>query len=215
MNSTGTAGGLRPSRRAAALILGGLLTVGAGVGLVACTSDGSGDGKPEASAAQGTAPQLKIVDPYIPQPAKDGMAAGYLVVQNDGGTADRLVSVRTDLTASAEIHQTVDNSMQKIDGIAIPAHGKGVLARGGTHIMFMDTTRRLTKGDIVDVTLTFEKSAPITVRVPVLGAADRPGDPGVGTTGGAAAGDAGAAGSAGNAGSPAPSGGSEHAGHGG
>ncbi|MGW0660338.1 copper chaperone PCu(A)C [Streptodolium elevatio] len=171
---------LRHPRRAVALVAGGVLAVGAGVGLVACASDGSGKSdRPAAESAAG--PQVKVVDPYIPQPVKGGMAAGYLVLQNDGGTADRLVSVTTDIAPSATLHQTVDNRMQQVEAIDIPAHGKGVLGRGGAHIMFEETTRPLKKGDTVDVTLTFEKSAPITVRVPVLGIAERPGDAG-GTT---------------------------------
>lgn len=192
---------LRHPRRAVALVAGGVLAVGAGVGLVACASDGSGTSdRPAAAAASG--PQVKVVDPYIPQPAKGGMAAGYLILQNDGGEPDRLVSVTTDIAPSATLHQTVDNRMQQVDGIDIPAHGKGVLGRGGAHIMFEDTTRTLKKGDTVDVTLTFEKSAPITLRVPVLGISERPGD--AGATGG-------------SGGSPASSDAATegHAGHGG
>lgn len=171
------------SRLTALLVAGGVTAVVAGAGLVACGSSGSD--------ADSSEPRLSVVDPYIPQPAKTGMAAGYLVVRNDGAAADRLVAISTPLTTTAEIHQTVGNEMRKVDGITIPAHGNGVLARGGAHIMFMETTRTLTKGDTVDVTLTFEKSAPLTVRVPVLGAADRPGDPGTGTPGGGSSGHAG------------------------
>lgn len=199
---------LRHPRRTAALVAGGVFAVAAGIGLVACASDGSGKSDRPAAAADATAPQVKVVDPYIPQPLKGGIAAGYLVLQNDGGTADRLLSVTTDISPSATLHQTVDNRMQQVDGIDIPAHGKGVLGRGGAHIMFEDTTRPLKKGDTVDVTLTFEKSAPITVRVPVLGAADRPGDPG------ATGGSGGSGGSAGTPGS-ATGGSEDHTGHGG
>jgi hypothetical protein len=165
------------SRRGAALVVGGALAVAAGVGLVACGSDGSGGGD-RAGAESSGVPQLSVVDPYIPQPAKQGTAAGYLTVRNDGDTADRLVAVSTSLTADATLHRTTETTMQKLDGIDIPAHGQGVLTRGGAHIMFEGTTRPLKKGDTVDVTLTFAKSAPITVQLPVLGAADRPGDPG-------------------------------------
>ncbi|WP_436771975.1 copper chaperone PCu(A)C [Yinghuangia sp. YIM S09857] len=192
---------LRHPRRTVALVAGGVLAVGAGVGLVACASDGSGtSGRPAAADASGA--RVTVVDPYIPQPVRDGMAAGYLVLRNDGGTPDRLVSVTTDIAPSATLHQTVDNRMQQVDGIDIPAHGSGVLGRGGAHIMFEETTRPLKKGDTVDVTLTFEKSAPITVRVPVLGIAERPGDVG------------GSPGSAGSAGEPGAAH-EDHTGHGG
>ncbi|HSA53623.1 MAG TPA: copper chaperone PCu(A)C [Yinghuangia sp.] len=169
------------SRRTAALVAGGAIAATAGIGLVSCGSDGSGGPGLSGTAAE-AGPKLTIVDPYIPQPAKDGIAAGYLVVRNDGDTPDRLVAVSSPLAPSAALHETVDNTMAHLDGIEIPAHGRGVLARGAAHIMFTDTASPLRKGDIVDVTLTFEKSGSVTVRVPVLGMADRPGDPGTPTT---------------------------------
>ncbi|MDI2131903.1 copper chaperone PCu(A)C [Yinghuangia seranimata] len=178
-------------RRTTALVAGGVLALAGGIPLVACGSSSSpkwetpsvpaGPVSANPNAARSSdastgAPKLRVVDPYIPQPAKQGTAAGYLVVQNDGDAADRLLSVSTPLTASAGLHQTSGNSMSKVDAVDVPAHGKGVLARGGTHIMFEDVTKTLKKGDTVTLTLTFEKSGPITVQVPVLGAAERPGD---------------------------------------
>ncbi|NUP34724.1 MAG: copper chaperone PCu(A)C [Streptomycetaceae bacterium] len=166
----------------------GAVVLAGGIGLVACASGGS---------SGSAAPKLAVVDPYIPQPASPDVAAGYLVVRNDGDAADRLVAVTAPFAPSAEIHESRGNSMQQVQGLDIPAHGQGVLGRGNLHLMFMDPTRQLKKGESVDVTLTFAKSAPITVHVPVLGAADRPGDPGV------------PSGPAVTAGSP------EHTGHGG
>ncbi|UGQ15205.1 copper chaperone PCu(A)C [Yinghuangia sp. ASG 101] len=186
------------SRRTAALVAGGALTATAGIGLVSCGSDGSGGADRGDGRANGSGPKLTIVDPYIPQPAKDGIAAGYLVVRNDGDTADRLVAVSSPLTPNAALHETVDTTMAHLDGVDVPAHGRGVLARGAAHIMFTDTPGPLRKGDVVDVTLVFEKSGSVTVRVPVYGIADRPGDPGTETMtvpvapGGGAASDAGA-----------------------
>ncbi len=170
-------------RRTAALVAGGAITATAGIGLFACGSDGTGGpgGADSAGQANGSGPRLTVIDPYIPQPAKDGIAAGYLVVRNDGDTADRLVAVSSPLTPHTALHETVDNTMAHLDGVDIPAHGRGVLARGAAHIMFTDTPGPLRKGDIVDVTLTFERSGSVTVRVPVYGMADRPGDPGTAT----------------------------------
>ncbi|MYW05047.1 copper chaperone PCu(A)C [Streptomyces sp. SID3343] len=128
-----------------------------------------------AGAAKG-APQLRIVDPYIPQPSSTDVAAGYLIVQNDGDTGDRLLSVASPLSGEVMLHQTAGNSMQHIQGLEVPARGKGVLARGGNHIMFMNPTQTLKKGDTVAVTLTFQRTGPVTVQVPVLGVTERPGD---------------------------------------
>jgi copper(I)-binding protein len=158
-----------PRRTAVLFGAAGCAALAGGIALVACETGGS----PQA------APRLVVVDPYIPQPASADVAAGYLVVRNEGDASDRLVAVTSPFAPSAQIHETRGNSMRQVDGLDIPAHGQGVLGRGNMHLMFVDPTRQLKKGESVDVTLTFAKSEPITVRVPVLGAADRPGDPGV------------------------------------
>jgi copper(I)-binding protein len=171
-------------RKAVPLALGGVLALGVGGVLVAC-SDSASDrdtGSAGTSAAPGNAgaakgaPQLRILDPYIPQPSSSDVAAGYLIVQNDGDTADRLLSVTSPLSGEVMLHQTTGNSMQHLPGLDVPAHGKGVLARGGAHIMFMNPSQAVRKGDTVSVTLTFQHSGPVTVQVPVLGVTERPGD---------------------------------------
>jgi copper(I)-binding protein len=53
------------------------------------------------------------------------------------------------------------------EGFAIPAHGSHALARGGDHVMFLGLNRGLAQGDMVDVTLTFEKAGEVTIKVPV------------------------------------------------
>ncbi len=184
-------------RKALPLAVGGVLALGVGGVLVACADSGSSSTSDQKAADQAAnnaadqpatlpaprnagaakgAPNLKIVDPYIPQPSSTDVAAGYLIVRNDGDTADRLLSVSSPLSGEATLHQTAGNSMQPLPGLDVPAHGKGVFARGGNHIMFMNPTQALKKGDIVAVTLTFQRTGPVTVQVPVLGVAERPGD---------------------------------------
>ncbi|GCD98263.1 copper chaperone PCu(A)C [Embleya hyalina] len=168
-------------RKAVPLTVGGVLALGIGGVLVACADSGSSssskadDRKTAAGAAQ-DAPRLRIVDPYIPQPSSGDVAAGYLIVQNDGDTADRLLSVASPLSGEVMLHRTSGNSMQHVPGLDVPAHGKGVLARGGNHIMFMNPNKSVKKGDTVPLTLTFQHTGPVTVQVPVLGVTERPGD---------------------------------------
>ncbi|WP_406297572.1 copper chaperone PCu(A)C [Embleya sp. NBC_00888] len=182
-------------RKAVPLAVGGVLALGIGGVLVACADSGSSDSADReaaapanAGAAKGT-PKLRIVDPYIPQPSSTDVAAGYLVVQNDGDTADRLLSVASPLSGEVMLHQTSGNSMRHIPGLDVPAHGKGVLARGGAHIMFMNPNKAVKKGDTVPLTLTFQQTGPVTVQVPVLGVTERPGDaPAAGSPGSTAPG---------------------------
>ncbi|WP_406284689.1 copper chaperone PCu(A)C [Embleya sp. NBC_00896] len=208
-------------RKAVPLAVGGVLALGIGGVLVACSDSGNSNkasaadraGSPaaptNAGAAKG-APLLRIVDPYIPQPSSTDVAAGYLIVQNDGDTADRLLSVASPLSGEVMLHRTSGNSMQHVEGLDVPAHGKGVLARGGNHIMFMNPTTAVRKGDTVPLTLTFQRSGPITVQVPVLGVTERPGDtPAAGSATAGAPAASTTAGGASTAGAPAE----DHSGH--
>ena len=52
-------------------------------------------------------------------------------------------------------------------GLAVPAHSQVELKRGGSHVMMMGLNRSLNQGDVVTLTLTFEKAGEVVVKVPV------------------------------------------------
>lgn len=92
----------------------------------------------------------------------------YLLVQNHGGAADRLLRARSEVCEVTEIHQTTMDGdrlmMQKVDGgIEIPARGNAKLAPRGYHIMLMGLKNALAVGDSFAVQLEFEKSGLKTV----------------------------------------------------
>lgn len=103
--------------------------------------------------------------------AKSG--AAFMVIENAGAEADRLVAARSDVAEKVELHthkQGADGVMQMVEvpeGFAIPATGAHELARGGDHVMFLGLTRPLVQGDVVQVTLTFEKAGELAVEIPV------------------------------------------------
>lgn len=111
-------------------------------------------------------PELRVDGAFMPQPVSD-MAAGFLTVVNDGGQADRLTSVTSDISDDVTIHETKDQKMREVAWFDIPADGSLDLERGGNHIMFMSLKQRPREGDKVSLELHFEKSDPITVDVPV------------------------------------------------
>jgi copper(I)-binding protein len=128
------------------------VAVSAGLALSGCSAD--------------DAPKLSVSGAFIPQPVDD-MAAGFLTVENSGGSADKLTSVTSDISDDVTIHETTDQKMREVASFDIPADGALDLERGGSHIMFMALKQRPKQGDKVAVELHFEKSAPITVEVPV------------------------------------------------
>jgi copper(I)-binding protein len=134
--------------------------------LAGCSTSGTtaGDGVPE----------LKVTGAYIPQPVTDDMAAGYLVVTNDGDTADRLTNITSDFADDITIHRTEDQRMKKVASFDIPAHGELDLERGANHIMFTKLTEKLRQGETVPVELHFEKADAIKVDIPVKETTYRP-----------------------------------------
>lgn len=102
-------------------------------------------------------------------PAGAKVAAGYLTVKNTGAEADRLVSIQSDVSEKAEIHEMavdakgVMTMRQVTGGVEIPAGGEVALKPGAYHIMFMGLKAPVKEGDKFSGTLTFEKAGTVTV----------------------------------------------------
>ncbi|MFD4026110.1 copper chaperone PCu(A)C [Streptomyces sp. NPDC058576] len=124
--------------------------------LAGCSSD----------SGSGSEPELKVVGAFMPQPVSD-MAAGFLVVQNNGGAGDRLTSVTSPLSDDVTIHETKNQKMREVSSFEVPANGELDLERGGNHIMFMKLKQQPKQGEKVSVELHFEKADPIKVDLPV------------------------------------------------
>lgn len=99
--------------------------------------------------------------------------AAFMVIKNFTDEDDRLIGASTDVAMKAELHtHTVDASGLTVmgplvGGLAVPAHSAVALKRGGHHVMMMGLKRSLNDGDVITVTLIFEKAGEVTVEVPV------------------------------------------------
>jgi copper(I)-binding protein len=105
-------------------------------------------------------------------------AAAYATITNAGTTADALVSASSPAAATVEVHETVTMGspaassggmmgMQPVARVEIPAGGTLQLQPGSYHVMLIGLTRDLVTGATIDLTLTFEKAGPITVKAQV------------------------------------------------
>jgi copper(I)-binding protein len=117
---------------------------------------------------------IQIDGAYIRTNGPGAMAgAAYMVIHNQSGQDDRLISAQTDVAGMAELHSnSLDAngvmSMRPIEGgIALPKDGEAVLARAGNHIMLMGLKQALSEGQDVTMTLTFEKAGAVMVQMPV------------------------------------------------
>ena len=98
------------------------------------------------------------------------VAAGYLVIENRGANADRLVSVSVspDIAGRAEIHEmAVQDGVMRMRplprGIEIAPGLTAKLEPGGLHLMFVDLRRPLEKGNRFKAMLTFEQAGAVEV----------------------------------------------------
>ncbi|MEC3862599.1 copper chaperone PCu(A)C [Mesobacterium sp. TK19101] len=117
---------------------------------------------------------IVIGDPYArASTAMSKSGAAFMAIENTGAEDDRLIDAQSDVAAKVELHthQSDANGVMKMvhveEGFVIPAGETHMLARGGDHVMFLGLNKTLNQGDIVTVTLTFEKAGDIVVEVPV------------------------------------------------
>ncbi|MGE0742800.1 MAG: copper chaperone PCu(A)C [Hyphomonadaceae bacterium] len=107
-----------------------------------------------------------------PTPGGVDVSGGYLVIDNNTSSADRLVSASSSRAARVEIHEmSMDGGvmrMRRIDGgLAAPANTEVALAPGGLHLMFMGVTQPFQIGEQIPLQLTFEHAGRIDVTLTV------------------------------------------------
>ena len=116
-------------------------------------------------------PKLIIHDPWARPAGVGGNAVVYFTITNKGRMSDALVDVSSDAADTVGIHETrIDGNMVRmatVSRIEVPAGGSVELEPGGFHIMMMGLKRDLNPGEMIKVTLRFDKSVEITVTVEV------------------------------------------------
>ena len=131
-----------------------------------------------ASAAPGAASAgpIRITGAYA-RSSNPKTGAVFMSIANDGAQACTLAAVQTPASPRAELHTHIDDAgvmkMTKVDHVEIPAGGAHDLARGGDHIMLMDTPAALAEGDEVALTLDFGDCGTVPLTVVVEPAAGR------------------------------------------
>jgi periplasmic copper chaperone A len=115
---------------------------------------------------------LTIIHPWA-RPTAEGQnnAAVYLSITDDGPSADRLVSAETPVAAKTELHKTVEEGgvAKMIPEKAIEVNAGSVVEfkPGGYHIMLIGLKHRLEEGQMVPITLSFEKGGTVKVEAKI------------------------------------------------
>jgi copper(I)-binding protein len=121
-----------------------------------------------ASAEDYTLKNLRINHPYArPTPPGARIGGAYFTIDNVGAESDRLVRVATSVARAAEIHSmTMDGNvmrMRQVAALDIPAHSTATFKPGGYHVMLVDLKRPLAAGEMIPLSLTFEKAGTIEI----------------------------------------------------
>jgi len=97
--------------------------------------------------------------------------AGYMTLVNVGAEDVTLLKVESDAFGSVEVHEMamVDGMMEmnELNDLVIPARGQIQFEPGGKHLMMMAPKKHYTKGQEVNMTLTFKSGKKQIVSVKV------------------------------------------------
>ena len=99
------------------------------------------------------------------------VAAGYMEIRNVGSQPDRLLSVTSAAAQRVEMHVTQRDGevmkMQQVQAFEIPARERTTLRPGGSHLMLVDLSRPLKKGERFTMTLRFERTGELEIELEV------------------------------------------------
>jgi len=103
-------------------------------------------------------PVIRPENGHVLRPAPaGGRAVVYVDVVNRGGAADTLLGVLSDVAGRAELR----DGSGRLGKVYIPPASTVALASEGRHIELLDLKQPLQTGDVIIVTLLFEKSGAI------------------------------------------------------
>jgi periplasmic copper chaperone A len=101
------------------------------------------------------------------------VAGGFLTITNNGSSDDRIISASSPAAGRLELHEmAMEGDVMKMreiaGGIVIKAGETVELKPGGLHLMFFDVPMAFVEGNEVPVTLTFEQTGQIELKLPVI-----------------------------------------------
>jgi periplasmic copper chaperone A len=103
-----------------------------------------------ASMSSGAAPAVAIDQPIALRTMGGAVTAGYMTINNSGGSSDYLIAAQSDVVGSIELHlsQMKGGVMQMVpqDKIEVPANGQVKLVPAGYHLMMIGLKRDLVVG---------------------------------------------------------------------
>lgn len=114
---------------------------------------------------------IEIAQPWAKPSIGQAKAGAAYVTLTNGGSADRLIAAKADVSELVELHShTMEDGvmrMRPVPGIDLPADATVELKPGGFHVMFLNLKAPLVEGESFPLTLVFEKAGELTVEVAI------------------------------------------------
>ena len=125
-----------------------------------------------ATAHEFSAKDVTVAHPWArATPGGVNVGGAFLEIKAAPGNGDRLIGGKSPVAGSVEIHSHVIDQgvarMRRVEAIAIKGGTSVVLKPGGYHVMLMDLKQPLKEGDLLKLTLSFEKAGDIEVEATV------------------------------------------------
>lgn len=115
---------------------------------------------------------VEVHDAYA-RASNDKAGAAFMMIHNHGDSDDRLIGAASPAAKLVQLHTHVEdaNGVMKMmhveEGFELPAGGEVVLKRGGHHVMFMGLNDPFEQGEMIPLTLIFEKAGEVELEVEV------------------------------------------------
>jgi copper(I)-binding protein len=125
-----------------------------------------------AAAHEFTSKGVTVAHPWArATPGGVKVGGAYFEMKAAAGKGDRLIAASSPVAGSVEMHSnTMDGGvarMRRVDAIPVAGGSSVVLGPSGYHVMLMDLKQPLKEGDLLKLTLVFEKAGPIEVEATV------------------------------------------------
>ena len=117
---------------------------------------------------------IEISTPWSRATPKGAQTAiGYMTIKNNGTTPDRLIGGSIDVADHFQLHaMTMENGiakMRELSDIEIKPGQTIEFKPGGSHVMFVNLKRPLSKGEHINGTLVFEHAGKVKIEYSVEG----------------------------------------------
>jgi periplasmic copper chaperone A len=125
-----------------------------------------------ASAQEGSSKGVTIAQPWVrATPGGSTLTAAFMEIKTGAGISDKLVAASSPSAGRVEVHTHIKDGdimkMRRVETLELKPGETRIMAPSGDHVMLFDLKAPLKVGDVVKLTLTFEKAGPVEVEAKV------------------------------------------------